>query len=119
MNVGFLTACLRSVDLPELFGWAAENGFGALEVWGANFRDRDDLFVGGMLNVSRMTAKSAREVLAWSEETGVEISCITQCTNMLDPKADVRRQRTADFKQVIAAAGFLGVRNVSGFVGRG
>jgi len=118
MKVGFLTACLRGVDLPELFRWSAEHGFSALELCGGNFRDRDDLYVGGLLNVSRVTGKTAREVLAWTRETGVEVSCITQCTNMLDPDAEVRKRRSQDFKQVISAAGHLGVPTVSGFVGR-
>lgn len=118
MRVGFLTACLRNVPLPELFRWAGEVGFGALEVWAVSADSEKDLYLGGTLNASRVTERSAAEVLGWIEETGVQLSCLTQCTNLLDADEKLRAERLADFKKVIQAATRLGVSTVSGFVGR-
>jgi len=118
MRVGFLTVCLRKVPLVEVFRWAAKVGFGALEVWAATADEDRNLTIGPALNASRVTGRSAGEVLGWVAETGVQVSCLTQCTNLLDADEKARARRLADFKKVIQAAAHLGVPTVSGFVGR-
>jgi len=118
MHVGFLTSCLRDVPLPQLFRWAGQVGFGALEVWAVSADSEKNLYLGGMLNASRVTKRSASEVLGWAEESGVQISCLTQCTNLLDADEGLRAELLTDFKSVVRAAAHLGVPTVSGFVGR-
>jgi sugar phosphate isomerase/epimerase len=118
MRVGFLTACLRNVALPEVFRWAGEVGFSALEVWAVSAENEKSLHLGGALNASCVTKRSAAEVLGWAEESGARISCLTQCTNLWDADEGLRAELLNDFKQVIQAAAHLGVSTVSGFVGR-
>lgn len=126
MRVGFLTACLREVPLPEIFRWAGEVGFEALEVSAVSAASEESLYLGGALNAAalsrpasrRLTRQAAAQVHRWAAESGVHISCLTQCTNLLEPDPKVRAERLADFKQVIQAAAHLGVPTVSGFVGR-
>ncbi len=118
MHVGFLTACLASVPLPELFEWSGEMGFRALELSAVSADGGDELFLGGSLNASGVTKRTARDVQRWSEENDVEVSCLTQCTNLLAADEKERARLAADFKTVIKAAALLGVPTVSGFVGR-
>ena len=118
MHVGFLTACLRDVPLPQVFNWAGQVGFTRLELGAVSAENEKGLYVGSGLNTSRVTNRSAAEVRGWAEESGVQVSCLTQCTNLLDADERVRADLLADFKKVIQAAAHLGVATVSGFVGR-
>jgi len=118
MHVGFLTACLRSVPLPEVFEWAGEVGFRALEIGAVTARSKHDLYLGALVNVSRVRRRSGRELRRWAEDNSIDISCLTQCSNLLDADEKLRAERVADFKEVIQAAAHLGVSTVSGFVGR-
>ncbi len=69
MKIGFLTNCLGHLELPELAGWAAENGFDALEVGPSIRLDPDDF----------QAARAA----------GLEITALTFCRNfMCDDQAE-------------------------------
>ena len=116
MKLGLLTTCLADVSLPEVARWAAESGFRALEVpcaaRGAAW------FEGAALVPSKVDDAAAAEIDELLASTGLALSCLSFCENMLeaDPAArDARWKRLAD---VVRTAARLRVPTVACFVGR-
>ncbi|MCD6291801.1 MAG: sugar phosphate isomerase/epimerase [Anaerolineae bacterium] len=117
MKLGFLTACLRGAPLEEIVPWAAESGFQALELACWPMQNERD-YSSSTLDVSNFTPARADEVKALFAQHNMEISCLTYCDNNLAPDPGVRQHHLDHLGKVIDAAGALGVRNVSTFVGR-
>jgi sugar phosphate isomerase/epimerase len=116
MNVGFLTACLGGVSLPEVARWAAEAGFTSIEVpcrpsgpaW----------FDGPSLVPAKIDEAAAAEIEQLLAATGLGISCLTTSDNLLEPD-DSRRQRHWQLlTETIRTASRLRVPAVSCRVGR-
>jgi sugar phosphate isomerase/epimerase len=117
MKLGFLTACFPNRPLEEIVPWAAAHGFQALEVgvWPpANTRD----YAAVSIDVAGLTKPKANKIKTLFAEHKIEISCLTYCDNNLDPDLKARQARLDHLVKVIDAAGLLGVRNVSAFIGR-
>ena len=118
MKIGFLTSCLRNVDLPELIRWAGGNGFGAVEIRVVPQEKSGSAYMGGALNPAGVTRESAQELEKVAEESSVSISCLTYCVNQLDPDVEKREAQRGHLLRVIDAAALMDVDVVSCFVGR-
>jgi sugar phosphate isomerase/epimerase len=128
MKVGFLTACLHKVELPNLVRWAGQNGFGAIEIdaglpaaasaQGGTRPGAQSCCFGGSINAEGVTEENTRELLNLARESGVALSCLTFCSNMLDSDLEARETRVKHLLKVIEAAALLDVDVVSCFVGR-
>jgi sugar phosphate isomerase/epimerase len=118
MKIGFLTACLRKIELPDLVKWAGQNGFRALELDAGMLENATGAYQGGSLHAEGVTKESAESLLKVMAESKVEISCLTFCHNMLDADLAAREKRIEHLLRVIHAAAILDVDVVSCFVGR-
>jgi sugar phosphate isomerase/epimerase len=118
MKLGLLTAALPGLPLPELANWAAESGFGTLEVacWPLTKSDRR---YGGVthIDVDTLDKSGAREIAALFDDTGLEISALAYYPNILGVEGEQRSQQIAHLKKVIDAAVLLEVPIVGTFVG--
>ena len=117
MNTGFLTNCLRDVDLADLMTWAGQNGFGALEIWSGG-KDQGTPWTGSTLNPANINETTAGLVRDAAQSAGVAISCLTYCDNQLDPDEVARRAKSEHLLSIIDAASLLDVDVVSCFIGR-
>jgi sugar phosphate isomerase/epimerase len=117
MKLGFLTACLPQLSLPEIAAWAAGNGYEALEVavWpGTGSRD----FEASHIDVARFTRGEAERVAALFDEHGLTLSSLAYYENNLHPDPDRRDEIAAHVIHAIEAAALLGVETVGTFIGR-
>lgn len=118
MKLGLLTAALPGVPLPELANWAAESGFGMLEVacWPIS---RSDRRYGGVthIDVDTLDKAGASEVRAVMSDNGLEISALAYYPNILGSEGEQRAFQIAHLKKVIDAAELLEVPIVGTFIG--
>lgn len=116
MEIGLLTGCLAEVTLPEVARWAAESGFRALEVpcvpRGGGWYD------GARLVPPKVDDAAAAEIEELLAATGMRLSCLTCCANMLDPDESVRQSRWQLLAETVQVAVRLRVPVVACFVGR-
>ncbi|MBN1506844.1 MAG: sugar phosphate isomerase/epimerase [Sedimentisphaerales bacterium] len=116
MNVGFLTACLNDVSLPEVARWAAESGFAALEVpcraSGAKWFD------GAAIVPAKVDDAAAAEAEQLLAATGLHFSCLTTSDNLLEPDESRRQRYWQLLIDTIRAAAKLRVKTVSCRIGR-
>jgi len=117
VRLGFLTACLPGVPLDEVAGWAAAEGYSALEVavW-PDVPGRD--WEASHLDVATFDRDSAAAVRASFDEHGLAISALAYYENNLDADQDRRSSIHEHLRRVIDAAELLGVELVGTFVGR-
>ncbi len=118
MKLGFLTAALPNAGLPEIASWAAESGFGMLEVacWPVGKKDRR---YGGVshIDVANLDAAGAKQITGLLAGHGLEISSLAYYPNPLHPDPAHRAEVIAHLKRVIDAAQLLGVEIVGTFAG--
>jgi sugar phosphate isomerase/epimerase len=119
MKFGFVTAILPELSFDNVLNFARHEGFSTVEVmcWPVGKAERKYAGVTH-IDVTALTKTKAQEILGHSQDQGVSISALGYYPNMLDPDAEVSRAGVAHFKKVIAAAPKLGVKLVTGFVGR-
>src|SRR5436309_817714 len=117
MKLGFLTACLPQVPLPEIAAWAAGHGYEALEVatWPTT-GSRD--FEASHIDVAAFGKGEAEEVRALFERTGLVISALAYYENNLHPHERRRLQIADHVRRNVDAAQLLGVPHVGTFIGR-
>lgn len=117
MKLGFLTACLPDLQLSEIAGWAAENGYEALEVaaW-PKLGDRP--FTATHIDAASLTTDGAAEVTETFEQHGLELSSLAYYDNNLHPDPQERAAINRHVLACIDAAALLGVPSVGTFVGR-
>ncbi len=119
MKLGFMTACLPDVKLPDLVAWASANGFGMLEIacWPMGEKDRR---YGGVshIDVANLTPEKAREIVDDFAAHDLEISSLGYYPNYLHPDPEHRERVLDHFKKVIEAAKMLGVEVAGTFIGR-
>jgi sugar phosphate isomerase/epimerase len=117
MKLGFLTACLPDRSLVDIAGWAAANGFAALEV--AAWPDLGDRpFTATHLKAETLDAAQAEQVRALFDKHGLELSSLAFYDNNLHPDPDERQAINEHVLACIDAAALLGVETVGTFVGR-
>lgn len=118
MKLGFMTAALPNMPLPDLAAWAAESGFGMLEIacWPVGRKDRR---YGGVshIDVATLDAAGARQVRAMLDGHGLGISSLGYYPNPLDPDPTQSGAAIEHLKRVIDTAALLEVEVVGTFVG--
>jgi sugar phosphate isomerase/epimerase len=119
MQLGFVSAVLGDLPLEQVLAFAAEEGFGCVELmcWPPGKASRRYAGVTHV-DVSAFTADEANRVKELSRIHGVAISALGYYPNPLDPDPEHRRTVVDHLKKVIRAAPLLGVGVVNTFVGR-
>ena len=117
MKLGFLTACLPGRRLEHIAGWAAANGFEALEVaaWPA-LGDRP--FTASHIDVEQLDAARAEAIRTLFDDHGLTLSSLAFYDNNLHPDPDERAAINRHVLACIDAAALLGCPTVGTFVGR-
>jgi sugar phosphate isomerase/epimerase len=119
MQLGFVSAILGDLSLPEVFAFAADEGFDCVELmcWPPGGSDRR---YGGVchIDVSNFTDEQAQAVKQLVHIHGVAISGLGYYPNLLDPDPNHRKIVVGHLRKVISAAPKLGVRVVNTFIGR-
>jgi len=108
LRIGFLVGG-EIGNLKETAKWASENGFEALEVSshpGSPLIDPDKILQRG--------TKEVKDVL---KKVDVIISCLTWCSNNMDPDLEARRINNEHVKKMIEAAAKLNVPVISTWIG--
>lgn len=118
MKLGIMTAALPKMALPELASWAAESGFGMLEIacWPTGKAERRYAGVTH-IDVETLDKAGAAEVRAIMADSGLEISSLAYYPNYLVPDLEQRAFYVDHLKKVIDAATLLEVPIVGTFVG--
>lgn len=119
MQLGFVSAILGELSLNEVFAFAADAGFGCVEVmcWPPGKADRRYAGVTH-LDVTRLGDAEVEKVVSLTRRTGVAISGLGYYPNPLHPDPEHRRMVIEHLRKVIQAAPRLGVKVVNTFVGR-
>jgi sugar phosphate isomerase/epimerase len=117
MKLGFLTACLPGLQLPEIVSWAAGHGYQALEVatW-PTVGSRD--FEACHIDVASLGKAQADEVRGLFDDSGLTISALAYYENNLHPHERRRLQIAEHVRRNVDAAQLLGVPYVGTFIGR-
>jgi sugar phosphate isomerase/epimerase len=119
MKLGFMTAPFPELSLEQVAAWAAENGFGMLEVacWPPGKAERRYAGVTH-IDVTDFDAAQAKDVQAVMDKYGLDISSLGYYPNALHPDEAHREMVIGHLKKVIVAAEMLQVPIVGTFVGR-
>src|SRR5258708_4399885 len=119
MQIGFVSAILPDLTLEEVFAFAADEGFGCVELmcWPPGTADRRYAGVTH-LDVTNLSDEQAGRVRDLVKRSGVAISGLGYYPNPLHPDQQHRERVVAHLKQVIQAAPRVGVSVVNTFVGR-
>src|SRR5437763_1413131 len=119
MQLGFVSAILPELTLEEVLAFAANEGFGCVELmcWPPGGADRRYAGVTH-IDVSDFTPEQAAHVRDLLHIHGVAISGLGYYPNPLDPDRAHRRLVIGHLKKVIIAAPRIGVRQVNTFIGR-
>jgi sugar phosphate isomerase/epimerase len=120
MKLGLMTAALPGLTLDEVAGWAAGEGFAALEIacWPLETGDRRRYAGVTHIDVDGLDADGARAIRAGLDRHGLEISSLAYYPNNLDPDLAVRSAAHDHLRRVILAAEALEVPLVGTFIGR-
>ena len=119
MQLGLLTAPFGQAPLVDVAQWAASAGFEALEIacWPSAGRETRRYAGTAHLPVETMTRPLGREIVGQLADLGLTISALGYYPNPLHPDASHRAAVIGHLKQVITAAGLMGVGVVNTFVG--
>ena len=119
MQLGFVSAILADLSLEDVFAFAAQEGFGCVEVmcWPPGKADRRYAGVTH-LDVTQTGAQAIARVRDLVQTTGVAVSGLGYYPNPLHPDADHRQAVISHLKKVISAAPRFDVRIVNTFIGR-
>jgi len=117
MELGFLTACLPDLPLTAIAGWAAEQGFGALEVSAWPSTDERP-FTATHVDAASMDEERARNIREEFDRLGLSISSLAYYENNLDRDPQVREAVNQHVRDCVDAAVLLSVPTVGTFVGR-
>ena len=120
MKLGLLTAAFPSLSLHEVAGWAADNGFEALEVacWPAAGAERRRYAGVCHIDVDALDKSAIRTVRSTLQGHGLTISSLAYYPNPLDPDPTIRQAAQSHLRNVIEAAASLEVNLVGTFIGR-
>jgi sugar phosphate isomerase/epimerase len=119
MQLGFVSAILGDLSLEDVFLFAADEGFGCVELmcWPPGGAERRYAGVTHV-DVTQLTDGRAEHVRNLSNKHGVAISGLGYYPNPLDADAEHRRFVINHLMHVIGAAPRLGVKVVNSFIGR-
>jgi sugar phosphate isomerase/epimerase len=119
MQLGFVSAVLAELSLEEVLAFAADEGFGCVELmcWPPGKAERRYAGVCHV-DVTHFDDAEAHRVRDIIRIHGVAVSGLGYYPNPLDPDPAHRAAVAAHIRLVIAAAAKLGVGAVNTFVGR-
>jgi sugar phosphate isomerase/epimerase len=119
MQLGFVSAILPDLSLDDVFAFAADEGFGCVELmcWPPGGADRRYAGVTH-LDVMALDEEQASRVRDLVKKSGVAISGLGYYPNPLHPDRQHRERVVEHLKRVIQAAPGVGVSVVNTFVGR-
>jgi sugar phosphate isomerase/epimerase len=119
MQLGFVSAILAELTLEQVLAFAAEQGFGCVELmcWPPGKADRRYAGVCHV-DVSNLTDEKAHELRELTRIHKIAISGLGYYPNPLDADADHRAVVVDHLKKLIRAAPLLGVSVVNTFIGR-
>ncbi len=111
MQLGLLTAPFETQPLEEVAVWAASEGFEVLEVacWPVSSGATRRYAGTSHIDVAKLTDGAALELSGRLREKGLGISALGYYPNPLHPDRDHREAVIAHLRDVIVAAGRLGV----------
>jgi sugar phosphate isomerase/epimerase len=119
MKLGFVSAILPDLNLEEVLGFAAAEGFAGVELMCWPHGKAERKFAGVThLDVTGLSKGRAAEVNALCARHGVSLSGLGYYPNPLDPDLAAAKRQVDHLKKVIRAAAQLGLKNVNTFVGR-
>jgi sugar phosphate isomerase/epimerase len=117
VQLGFFTACLPGLGLDDIAGWAASNGFDALEV--AAWPDLGDRsFTASHVDVAGFDAAENDRVRGVFDRHRLTLSSLGYYDNNLHPDPAEREAIHAHVRACVDAAAALGGVPVGTFVGR-
>lgn len=119
MKLGLLTAPFPDSTLDEVADWSASVGFETLEIacWPASSGEARRYAGTSHIDVSGMTKLRATETVGMLSDIDIGISGLGYYPNPLHADAAHRDRVTGHLKEVIVAAGMMGVSVVNTFVG--
>lgn len=119
MQLGFVSAILAELPIEEVLQFAADTGFGCVEImcWPVGASDRRYAGVTHF-DVNRTEAVHVERTVELAKDLGIAISGLGYYPNPLHPDADHRKRVIEHLHKVIDAAPLLGVKTVNTFVGR-
>ena len=119
MRLGFLTAPFEDRDLDAVAAWAAAERFETLEVacWPAASGDRRRYAGTSHIDVTGMTTDRGQEITGKLEASGLTISGLGYYPNPLHPDRETSTAAIAHLRDVVTAAGVMGVGVVNTFLG--
>src|SRR5262249_18890034 len=119
MQLGFVSAILPDLSLEEVLAFAAEHGFGCVELmcWPVGKAERR---YAGVTHVdaSNFTKADAERIKGLANKYGVKISGLGYYPNPLAADPAERDTYIEHIRKVIAASAMLGVNVMNTFVGR-
>ena len=119
MQLGFVSAIFGDLTLEEVFAFAADEGFGCVELmcWPPGSADRRYAGVTH-IDVTRFGDDEVGRIRDLVDKHGVSISGLGYYPNPLHPDAEHRQKVIGHLLKVISAAPRLDVRIVNTFIGR-
>lgn len=119
MQLGFVSAILPDLSLEEVLAFAAQQGFGCVEVMCWPVGEAERRYAGVThIDVSHFTASDAARIKDLQAKYGVRISGLGYYPNPLAADPDESTVYVEHIKKVIAASALLGVNIMNTFVGR-
>jgi len=119
MKLGILTAPFPDTPLAEVADWAAGAGFETLEVacWPRSTGATRRYAGTSHIDVAGLSDGEAQDTVAALADKGLAVSALAYYPNPLHPDAAHREAVAGHLKQVVAAAGRMGVGLVNTFCG--
>ncbi len=117
MKLGILTAPFPDTALADVARWASAEGFQALEIACWPRTGGETRRYAGTSHIDVTDLAAAKEVPRLLDAAGISISALGYYPNPLHPDAAHREAVIAHLKQVITAAGAMGVGLVNTFCG--
>ncbi len=119
MKLGFVSAILPDLDLPEVLTFASETGYQCVEVmcWPLGKAERRYARVTH-IDVTDLSESHASEITGLVKESGVSISALGYYPNPLSADREEAQMAIDHLRRVIVAAPKLGLEVVTSFIGR-
>jgi sugar phosphate isomerase/epimerase len=119
MRLGFLTAPFPDAPLMDVADWASANGFESLEIacWPRSKGPARRYAGTSHIDVTDLSEARATEIVGEIANRGLSISGLGYYPNPLHPDAEHRDRVIGHLKEVIVAAGRMGVPFVNTFMG--
>lgn len=119
MKLGFVSAILPDLELPDLLAVAAATGYHSIEVicWPRGKAERRYAGVTH-IDADELTPALAEDILELADRQGVEFSGLGYYPNALSPSEQERAVAVEHLKRVIRAAPMLRLDTISTFIGR-